>query len=251
MIRTFLIALLLPTLAWAQPSQTATPDHKPAETTQPKPEPDLRGTTQAPLAVEVVSDKKKEHEEAELVRATWDLVDWTKALAIVTGLLFLIAFVTALLAETSGRKALAASTAATNTLIKVERPYVTAGGPSPATAVPRQFHLEASNYGKTPAFVTDFDVRFAYFRDIEGRDVPARPVAPQFPYDDRLAPGDRQKEIHKIKVDPVDADVVYGAVWYLDWDHKEHRFRFILRIGNDDTHPDISRRVHPDYSEWD
>ena len=264
-LRALLIALLVPTLAWAQPSNTDHPEPKATEITLPKAEPDLRGTAQMPLAVEIVrteADKEKERreherehakatEEHELVDATWGLVCWTAGLAVVTGLLFIAAFYTAWSAERSSAKALDASTKATETLIKVERPYVTGGGYSPNHGPgygARQFHVEVPNLGKTPAFLTDYDVQFAKLADLTDR--PAREVEPRLHYDDRLAPAER-KEIDLIPVDPADADVVFGAFWYLDWAKERREFRFVLRIAGNDTRPDISRLVHPDYSKWD
>jgi hypothetical protein len=274
-VRAFSIALLVPTLAWAQQSQFSNIDQpapKRTETIQPKAEPDLRGTTQMPLAVEIVrteADKEKERreqvrenskaaEEDELVRATWALVVVTALLAVFTGFLFWFTRNLAKNAkEESDRaleasaKALAASTAATQTLIRVERPYVTGGGYSPNHGPgygARQFHLEVQNLGKTPAFLTDYDVQLAKLADLTDR--PAREVERRFHYDDRLAPGEK-KEIDLIPVEPSDADVVFGAVWYLDWAKERHEFRFVLRIAGHDTRPDISRLVHADYSKWD
>jgi hypothetical protein len=275
-LRTLLIALLMPTLLWAQPSQpsnTDQPEPKATESTQPKPEPDQRGTAQMPIAVEIVptqADKEKErrewlrehskeHEESQLVWATWALVVITGLLAVFTGLLF---WFTRNLAKNAkeesdralaaSNKALAASTAATQTLIKVERPYVTAGGQSPTTGGFREFFLEVHNMGKTPAFTTYYDVRFAFFKDVEGTDIPALPVEKRFPFDDRLAANQFKGDIDVRRIDPIGADVVYGAVWYLDWDKQEHCFRFILRVDpRKDTRPDISTLVHADYSKWD
>ncbi len=272
-LRALLIAMLVPTLAWSQPSQpanTGQPEPRAIETTQPKAPPDLRGTVQMPLAVEIVptqADKEKErrewlrehsneHEEHELVAATWWLVKWTGILAGVTALLFLATAYTAIKAERSAVKALRASTQATDTLLKLERPYVTAGGYSDAISMfvgtPRVFHLEVHNMGKTPAFMTDYEIRFAYYKDVEGTDVPARPVEKRFPFDDRLGANQMKTDVEVVPVQPADADVVYGAVWYLDWAKEEYCFRFVLRIDpHRSTRPDISQLVHPDYSRWD
>jgi hypothetical protein len=275
LLRTLLIALLVPTLVWAQPSQPSNTDlaePKTTETTQPKAEPDLRGTVQMPLAVEIVrteADKEKERheqerehskaaEDHELVKATWRLVDATDYLAIASALLaaftaalFWVTYSTAKSAKEESAKALKASTEATETLIKVERPYVTGGGYSPNHGPgygARQFHLEVQNLGKTPAFLTDYDVQFAKLADLTDR--PAREVERRFHYDDRLAPSEK-KEIDLVPLAPSDADVVFGAFWYLDWAKERHEFRFVLRIAGHDTRPDISRLVHPDYSRWD
>jgi hypothetical protein len=229
----------------------------------------LRGTPQAPLAVEIVptqTDKEKERreqqreqskaaEEHELVDATWALVRWTAGLAVVTGLLAFAALYTAQDAKRSARAALDASTKATATLIKVERPYVTGGGycrdHGPVDGA-KQFHVEVQNLGKTPAFLTDYGVEFAKLAELKAELTdrrPARSVRRRFEYDDRLASSEK-KEIGLITVEP-GADVLFGAFWYLDWSKdREHEFRFVLRIAGD-THPDISRLVHPDYSKWD
>ena len=207
-----------------------------------------------PLAVEIVrteADKEKERrehegehakatEEHELVDATLGLARWTAGLAVVTGLLFIAAFYTAWSAERSSAKALDASTKATATLNKDERPYVTGGGYSPNHGPgygARQFHLEVQNLGKTPAFLTDYDVQFAKLADLTDR--PAREVEPRSHYDDRLAPAER-KEIDLIPVGPADADVVFGAFWYLDWAKERREFRFVHRASPVTTHAPIS-----------
>jgi hypothetical protein len=214
-LRTFLIALLVPTLLCAQPSQpssTDQPEPKATEPTiQPKAEPDLRGTAQMPLAVEIVRteankemerlererEQSKAAEEHELVRATWWLVGITGGLALFTALLFWFTRRLAINAKeesdratTASDKALEASTKATATLIKVERAYVTGGGYSPNHGPgygARQFHVEVQNLGKTPAFLTDYDVHFAKLEDLV--DKPARPVERRLPYDDRFSRG--------------------------------------------------------------
>ena len=109
------------------------------------------------------------------------------------------------------------------------------------------FHLEVQNLGKTPAFLTDYDIQFAKLADLVDR--PARPVEPRHPFDDRLAPAEK-KEIDLRPVDPPDADVAFGAFYYVDWAKQPYEFRFVLRIDERDTRPDISRKVHKDYSKW-
>lgn len=129
-----LIALLLPMVAWAQASEPPSPLHwgkpEPGSPDSPysKAAPDLRGTKQVPLTVEVVrsdADQEKERrerenaqhkeaEEHELVKATWWLVVVTATLATFTAMLYLSTRRIAIDARETGAAALLASTAATN-----------------------------------------------------------------------------------------------------------------------------------------
>jgi hypothetical protein len=142
-------------LHWGKP-EPGSPDSP-----YPKAAPDLRGTKQVPLAVEVIrteSDKEKERierehaeskaaEEHELVKATWWLVVITGALAVFTAMLFLSTRRTAIEAKEASAKALDASTKATETLVGMERAYLTGGGDIENTVLGRRFRVEVANYG--------------------------------------------------------------------------------------------------------
>jgi hypothetical protein len=76
-------------------------------------------------------------------------------------------------ARVASAKALEASTRATDTLLTMERPYLTGGGgylitPKGDLVVnetgEKFFSVDVANYGKTPAYLTGFGVEFAKLR---------------------------------------------------------------------------------------
>jgi hypothetical protein len=136
---------------------------------------------------------------------------------------------------------------------KIERAYLTCGGDytrdlkgaivlNPAGK--RMFQVHVGNYGKTPAFVSDYDVHFAKLDDLRPEAF-ARPVSPSRRHEDRLAPGGHTKVIIDIEI-PGNEDVVYGAFWYQDIWKKDHTFRFLLRLGEIRTLSNVID-VHEDY----
>ncbi len=171
----------------------------------------------------------------------------TFGLAIVTYLLYSSAAQTAREAKDASAKALEASTAHTEMLVKIDRAFLTGGGPvirTPSGQV--VFGLEVANYGKSPAFLCAYDVQFASFETVNAG---PQEVFPWHPYGDWLPPNFNQpRPIRPFDV-PKDADVVYGAFWYLDWQGRSHIFRFILRIERD-TALGIAG-VDDSYSYWD
>ena len=226
-----------------------------------QPGPDERGSASRPVIVEIAptqeeKDKgaraaKEEHEKAE---REWHLVIGTYAIALSTFLLMcgtigLAAYTFRLWRATksASAEALVASTKATQTLVKIERAYLTGGGPvKPDEAGGRYFRVEVANYGKTPAFLSDFDVRFATMDQVKASPMP---VSRRLPFDDRIAPGD-EKVLGCIQIPP-GTEVVYGAFWYKDWLKQDHIFRFILRIAEDgDTRTDVAG-VDESYRHWD
>jgi hypothetical protein len=146
---------------------------------------------------------------------------------------------------------LVASTKATETLVDIERAYLTGGGDVDVNeAGQRCFRVEVANYGKTPAYLFAFDVQFATLEDVKAA---SRPVSPVYHHDDRIPPTGETKVIDFIPITLPNANVVYGAFWYRDIRQKpDHIFRFILRIGADDrTRPDVSGVVDKSYTHWD
>jgi hypothetical protein len=135
---------------------------------------------------------------------------------------------------------------------EIERAYLTGGGPNSLVG-PYFFHPEVANYGKTPAVVFAYDIRFTKAGQIDT--TKALPVDPErWPYDDRIPPGAYQPHRigEPIPVVPSDADFIYGAFWYRDIWKDEHIFRFILRIKSRRTWPDVSpKEAHSDYKYWD
>jgi hypothetical protein len=150
------------------------------------------------------------------------------------------------LSEKASAEALAAAKKAAETLIATERPYVTVGGDYKKNASEsvfekdgkRFFRLEVGNYGKTPATLTDYDVRFATLRKVQ---TTTNDVCPRWHFPDLLAPGASHKVIRDdIEIDPPDATVVYGAFWYKSPLHEEDRVScFVLMLRADDTWVDV------------
>jgi len=233
--------------------------------------PDQRGTDQLPLAVKIqpAADAEKKaaaeaHEREEksaidkmLAFETQRIADYTKGLGEFTLGLVIVAifqaglFVWQLFYMREGvrdaRKAAEAAKATAEYIPRVERAYLTGGGPVVVGPDGRFFRVEVANYGKTPAFVSAFDVHFATLAQVQAG---PRPVNPSRPYDDRLPADNSTKAIDFIAIPP-GTEVIYGAFWYQDWMKREHIFRFILRIGEDgDTRTDVTG-VDASYSYWD
>jgi hypothetical protein len=174
-------------------------------------------------------------------------------LAVVTGLLFWSTVRTAREAREAAEKALAASTQSTETLIKTERPYVTGGGGLvevryDGDSISRMdFGLTVANYGKTPALLTHYDVQFSTLTEVQASPIE---ISKRHRHYDWLAPGHANaKQLAIIEI-PDFMNVVFGGFWYLDFQKKEHYFRFILTIEESTTYPDIADMVHPSYTEW-
>jgi hypothetical protein len=145
-------------------------------------------------------------------------------------------------------KSLAASTRATKTLTRIERAYLTGGGDIVNRGGRKCFRVDVANYGKTAAFLTHYDVRFASLDEVQAGQ---REVCPRYPFDDRIPPDNKTRVIDYVLIDPPDAEIIYGAFWYTDWRKKVRRFRFILRVGpSGRTRPDVVD-VHDSYREWD
>jgi hypothetical protein len=141
---------------------------------------------------------------------------------------------------------------------KVERAYLTGGGDivvDPLTGRPvldsagrMQFRVDVGNYGKTPAYLTHYDVHFDVLANVQAE---LKRVSKSKRHDDRLAPGGHEKAVGVEPVTTPNADVVYGAFWYRDIWNDEHRFRFILSINQHNrTRPDVVG-VDVRYGEWD
>jgi hypothetical protein len=173
----------------------------------------------------------------------WSLVWVSIGLLIGTGSL---AFYTAYLyrstrdiardSRKSSAQALQATKEHTETLAKIERAYLVAGGGTAIVNSVRCFGLDVANYGRTPAFLRAYDVQFGRFDDVKS--YPCT-VNPRHPWDDQLAPGQWKGGIAYIPIPP-GAQVVYGAFWYVDRANEKHFHRFILRIGPLTTHPDVA-----------
>jgi len=129
-----------------------------------------------------------------------------------------------------------------------QRAYLTGGGDvEPTGADKRCFRVEVANYGKTPAFLSHFDVQFAKAAEVEAG---PRQVSRRYPFDDRIPADNNTKVLDRIAVPP-NTEIIFGAFWYQDTEKREHIFRFILRIAQDGhTRPDVAG-VDSSYSHWD
>jgi hypothetical protein len=149
-------------------------------------------------------------------------------------------------------------------LLKIEPPYVTGGGDFVRKTGVELFRLDVENHGKTPAFMTAYDLQFAKLADLQEEERQKKKPRPlrekhcRFRHIDGMSPTGGRKEIFtQIPLEP-DADVVFGAVWYEDPIlGDEHHSRFILRIaptrdipGEGLTRLDV-KGVSRDYWSWD
>jgi len=105
----------------------------------------------------------------------------------------------------------------TKTLISMERPYLTAGGDFDKKM---GFRLDVENHGKTPAFMTGYDLRFAKLAELEEETrqhkEPRTLERNRFRHMDGISPtGGRKNVFTRIPIEP-DADIVFGAVYYRD-----------------------------------
>jgi hypothetical protein len=145
-------------------------------------------------------------------------------------------------------------------LVQMERPYLTAGGDFDKKM---GFRLDVENHGKTAAFITGYDIRFAKLAELEEdkrQNKEPRPLEKnRFRHMDGISPtGARKYVFTHIPIEP-SADVIYGAVYYRDPIHgKEHHSHFLLRIasswdipGHGITRLDRVKEVHEDYWSWD
>jgi len=129
---------------------------------------------------------------------------------------------------------------------RVQRPYLTGGGDVDIRAGQRCFRLEVQNNGKTPAFLSHYDVRFETLDDVRSG---PNAVAKRHDFVDQIAP-DEKKVLDCIAMPP-HAEIIYGAFWYQDFEKREYIFRFILRIAADGhTRPDVTG-VDTSYRFWD
>jgi hypothetical protein len=155
----------------------------------------------------------------------------------------------------ASKKALDASTKATKTLTRIERAYLTGGGDVEIRGGKRCFRVDVANYGKTAAYLTNYEIGFAAnLADVQAgtRKVyePCKQTSGVF--DDRIPPDNKTKVIDYVTMDPQDAEIIYGCFWYTDWRKKKERyFRFILRVEpfTDRTRPDVGS-VDDSYREW-
>lgn len=196
----------------------------------------------------------------------------TLVLAVATAFLFMATMYLVTDARENSEAALEAARQNTATLIATERPYLTGGGglakvkladgtfedwsldnPSsdnPAfirgPVIKRFLPVDVQNNGKTPALLTHFGVEFRTIEEVKADyiDVPK-----QREHRDWLGAGEKKKGIDRIEI-PDGKDVAFGSFWYLDFEKKEHYFRFILRIEPDKTRPNIADEVDKRYTEW-
>jgi hypothetical protein len=199
------------------------------------------------------------------------LEKWIDPVVIVTGILAFFTYLlfrrTADLARDTrkaGAEALVASTKATETLVRIERPYVTVGGEYKrileglvlvTRGDQRYFRLEVGNYGKTAAVLTAFSVRFDTLANVRLRlsDV----SRDDYPFHDLLAPGVKHKVIKDDIPITVDinsgTNVAYGACWYRSTlQEDDHIACFALKLLPAGTSIDADvLGLDPSYRHWD
>jgi hypothetical protein len=195
-----------------------------------------------------------------MAAATCFLALVTLGLAVVTGCLYVATARIARESKEASAKALAASTRATKTLTRIERAYLTGGGDIDNRGGKKHFRIDVANYGKTAAYLTIYEIRFApKLADVQ--DGPKKIYKPckrtSSIFDDRIAPDNKTKVIGYIEMVPPDAEIIYGCFWYTDWRKKKRHFRFILRVepgrirsNADRTVPNVEG-VDDSYREWD
>jgi hypothetical protein len=142
----------------------------------------------------------------------------------------------------------------------MERPYLTGGGDFETK---RGFRLDVENHGKTPAFMTGYDIRFAKLAELEEETRQNKEIRPlcknHFRHMDGISPAGARKNIFtQISIEP-DKDVIYGAVYYRDPIlGEDHHSRFLLRIAPSRDIPnegltrlDGVKDVSEEYWSWD
>ena len=134
-----------------------------------------------------------------------------------------------------------------NQLREVERAYLTGGGDLEASGT--IFRVEVSNYGKTPAFLCAYEVRFAESQEEVSK--PRETPCEWDYFDERVSPGG-QRDVRVVGSKPVPrgAKIIYGSFRYTDIWKEEHRFCFCLEIKNQRTFPSLVG-VHEDFRRWD
>jgi hypothetical protein len=154
--------------------------------------------------------------------ATVLLVIVTAVLAIFTYLLYRSAAETARDARKASAKALDASTRATQTLVNLERAYLTGGGDVEWRRGQRCFRVEVANYGKTAAYLSGFYVRFATRAELTAG---PPPTLHRHVFDDRIPPGGVTRRLQFIQIDHPDPEFIYGGFCYRDLQKNRHVFR--------------------------
>jgi hypothetical protein len=140
---------------------------------------------------------------------------------------------------------------------EVERAYLGGGGECQIddgqirrnTAGQRLFRVEIGNHGKTPAFLSAFDIHFCMLSEV--RKGP-KPVTPRFTHVDQFPAGEKHRPIGDLIPIPRPNDnIVYGAFWYEDIWERPHCYRFILSIDASGRTPSNVTDVDPSYRAWD
>src|SRR5262249_20247888 len=106
--------------------------------------------------------------------------------------------------------------------LNAERAYLTGGGDVEGSC----FRLEVANLGKSPAFLSHYDVRFKNLSAVQARLLPVRP---RYRFNDLIA-ADNKTRVIDLMAMPSDTEIIFGAFWYRDLQKRQHIFRFILRI---------------------
>jgi hypothetical protein len=194
---------------------------------------------------------EKEDTERALAEYTYWLMLFTGALAIATiglGAATIGLYRTGETQLVITHKAANAAELSAEHIPRVERAYLTGGGPVGTVGSQRFFRIEVENHGKTPAYLCAFDVHFATLEEVRAG---PQPVFPMRLYDDRIKPGGELKPLDWIPITRPDANVIYGAFWYQDLLKRERIFRFILRIDESGRTQTGVAGVDDSYTYWD
>jgi hypothetical protein len=251
--------LLLSSSLMAQTSEPASPLHwgKPEpgspDSPYPKAAPDLRGTKQVPLAVEVVRSEpgeEKERRERErgqqkaaeehgLEVATWALVGVTFGLAVFTALLYWSTRRIAIDSKEASSAALAASTSARvadeETRRTLQRSYISGGG----TVIDfgTRFRITVHNHGGTAARLRWIWYGYIYF---DPADEPIPPYSERVSWVDSIGPGMSHHRVAAIPIPhPKAEQTIFVRFVYDDIYFGECTAGFIMRTipGNPDPEP--------------
>jgi hypothetical protein len=86
---------------------------------------------------------------------------------------------------------------------RMERAYLTGGGDIVSRGGGRFFRIDVANYGKTVAYLTHYEIRFATkLTDVQEGPRKVYEPCKQYVFDDRIAPDNKTKKIGYIPMDP-------------------------------------------------
>jgi hypothetical protein len=140
-------------------------------------------------------------------------------------------------------------------LVNMEAPYVTGGGDFESVGGRWFFRLDVENHGKTPAFMTGYDLQFATLAEVKKE---LKEVKENFRHMDGISAHGKRKIIRTERERCYGADMVYGAIFYQDVFKDRYCSRFLLRVApwldipkEGLTRLDVDTGVSSKYWSWD